>query len=235
MKKMLFLAAGLLFAVPAFANDKLLPVLPADAVRLTLSESADVTVDHDRVSMTLRAEAEGGTTEMVQNDVNKRMTEALNQARRVADKVKVVTGSYNVYQTGKERLWKASQTLTIDSNDATALLRLAGEMQRAGLIASGMNYYLSDEKAATYRNQLLQEATKKLTVQAEAMAKALGKNRVQVVTLNVGGSYRPPVMYKAMRMESMAMAASADMAAPVGDGGEQKVSASVDAMVYLLP
>lgn len=235
MKKTLFLAAGLLFAVSAFADDeKMLPTLPADGVRLTLSESADVTVDHDRVSMTLRAEAEGGTADMVQNDVNRRMTEALSAARRVADKVKVVTGSYSVYQTGKERLWRANQTITLDSADSTAMLKLAGEMQKVGLVASGMNYYLSDEKAATYRSQLLQEATKKLNAQAEALAKALGKTRVQVITLNVGGSYRPPVMYKAMRMETMAMGA-ADMAAPVGDAGEQKVSASVDAMVYLLP
>lgn len=236
MKKVLLTTCLLVSALAlpvahASADENILPVLPAGAVQVTLSEEGKTTVDHDRMRMTLRAESDGATAEMVQNRVNQLMQEALRQARRFND-VKTSTGQYSTYQHYKDKSWKARQSVTIEGADSAQVLKLGTALQNIGLVSAGMSYYLSDDKAAEYRNELITQAVDKIKERADLLANRMGKSQAQVITLNIGGQRNhQPMMARHMMADSM----GAESAPVAGQGGEEDISVNINAMVYLLP
>lgn len=233
-KALLLATAALVLPQVAMANDaEILPPLPAGATRLMLSETARQDVAQDRVKITLRADFQATTPDEVQRHVNTLMVKALGQTKAYG-KIKVSTGSYQVYQRGPKELerWQGSQTLTLDSDDVTQALELAGKLQKSGLLMSGMNFYLSADKQATYVDGLLKTALKKLQARAETVGQALGKPKVELIDVNYNSSQpMQPMMMRA----SMMMMEKADMGAPAGQQGEAPVTLTVQGTVYLLP
>ena len=233
-KTLLLATAALVLPQLAVANDaEILPPLPAGATRLMLSETARQDVAQDRVKISLRAEFRATTPDEVQRHVNTLMVKALGQTKAY-DKIKVSTGSYQVYQRSPKELerWQGSQTLTLDSDDVTQALELAGKLQKSGLLMSGMNFYLSADKQATYVDGLLKTALQKLQARAETVGQTLGKPKVELIDVNYNSSQpMQPMMMRA----SMMMMEKADMGAPAGQQGEAPVTLTVQGTVYLLP
>ncbi|MBI1364165.1 MAG: DUF541 domain-containing protein [Proteobacteria bacterium] len=237
MTRSLLLATCALLAAPqAFAQDRDNPLLPVDVTVVSLTESASRKVAQDRISTSLRVEDRGGDPASLQGRVNDKMSRALSLARRY-NKVDVSTGGYSIYRISSNDeppQWQASQSIELDSADATVLLNLAGELQKLGFLSSGMTYYLSREKAASLTDDLLEEALKKLMERAQRMGQVLGKTNVQIAEVSYGnGGYVPrPMMMKGMAMES---ARASFAAAPVADGSDQSVDVNINATVYLRP
>jgi len=218
----------------AWAQEPANRLLPPDVTILNLSESASTKVAQDRIQSTLRLEERGGDPATLQSRLNEKMQRALMQARRYKG-VDVTTGGYNVYRVNRHdepNAWQASQSIHLDSDDATMLLNLTGSLQKEGFLSGGMTFYLSREKSASLTDDLLEEALRKLTLRAQRMGKVLGKTSVQLAEINHGHSgYHAQPMYEMAASQGMRSSG----AKPVAEGGDQDVQVNVSAVVYLRP
>ena len=238
--RFLTLLALLLCAFPltarAQAEDPLL-ALPEGQVVLSISATERKEVAQDLLVGTLSYVVTNRDAGVVQNDINTAMTKALEIARK-AEKIKVSTGAYQVYETviprTEERQWRGEQSLTLKSGDAKALLDLAGELQKLGLTMNGLSYTLDPETAVKVQDSLMESALKQLQERANRAAAALGKTGAALRDVSVQSDNMPypqPYLARSMKMESAAM----DMAAPVAEAGETTITLTVSARAILKP
>jgi uncharacterized protein len=223
-----------LFSAPVAAQTPL-PVPGArddSSTVLHLSEFAEKILRQDRLTAQLRAEATGPDAVRVQAEINRRMTAALDAARRVST-VRTETRGYWVNQErppNQPVRWRGQQMLVLTSTDTAAVLALAGELQQAGLVMSGMNFDLSPEATRAAEDELTAEAIRRLRERTERVAATMGLQIRNMRDLRIGqagsgGGPRPMMM--------RAEAAGAAAAPPVAEPGETTVRVSVDAEVVL--
>ncbi|MBM3536497.1 MAG: DUF541 domain-containing protein [Alphaproteobacteria bacterium] len=199
---------------------------------LHLSESAERTLRQDRLTVQLRAEAGGPDAARVQGEINRRMTAALEQVRRVPS-VRAETRGYWVNQERPQNAparWRGQQMLILISTDTAAALALAGELQQAGLVMSGMHFDLSPEATRAAEDELTAEAIRRLRERIERVAATMGQQVRHIRDLRIGqaggGPGPRPMM---MRAEA------AGAAPPAAEPGETTVRVSVDAEAVLAP
>lgn len=228
-----------LLILPAHAQDNPLLMLPEGQSTLNISATERIEVAQDLLIATLRYEFKSKDPRRVQNEINKKMKEALDLANTLKD-TKVKTLGYNVYERNERvdntqnhiKVWYGSQSMQIKGKDSTDILELTGKLQDIGLNMNGLQFSLSPEKAQEIQDGLLEDALKKLQTRAERAAKALGKSTAELRAIDVGGNYRPT--YKTHRSHAvMAMAASDEMAAPVAQGGDTTITLTVNATAIL--
>lgn len=224
------------------------PAAQAGQTILTVMASDQKKVVQDLLVASLRFEVENKDARKVQDDINKAMKTALDNAKAEAA-LKVSTGAYYVYQYDpnpappkplsaaemqKRQVWKGSQSIEIKSKDAEKVLNLVSKLQEMGFAMNGLNYTLSPELMEAQKDELIVGALKKVQSKAELVTKAMGKSSYEILELNVDNSYMPPPMV-AMSMSARggAMAKEADMAAPVAAPAEDDVTLSVTAKVAL--
>ena len=240
----ILLIFAFLLTVPTLAQaqykDPVFELEKSDSL-LHISATERREVDQDLLIATLRIEVEDRSNKVVQNDVNKAMKAALDLAKGYKD-VKAITRGYNVHQydrngnkrdRARDMIWKGSQSVQLKSKNADDLLELAGKIQGAGFLMSGLSYTLSPEVAAQVQDEMLEAALKKLSARANRAAKALGKKTAELKEINTQGNYNPvqPVYHRGAKMEMMAM--SADMAAPVASPVETTITMNVNAKALL--
>lgn len=229
MQKITFFMALIgLFNLPVQAQD--ISLLPEGQTLITLSVTQRVSVEQDLLIATLRVEGEEQEAQVLQGTINERMSKALETTGEYAQ-VEVSTGHYSVYQINNanqsgraNKLWRGSQSITLESKDPASLLTLAGELQEQGLIMNQLSYSLSAEKADETRDLLMESAITKATASAERAAAALGKRDVDIASISIDESfaYQRPVMERAMAMD-----ASSVRSAPVAESSETDVSLTV--------
>ena len=224
---------ALALAVPAAAQT----APDADGFTLvTLSESAQRDVPRDRLRVTLRAEETGPDAAAVQAAINRRVAAAVERARATAG-VRVETGGYWVNEErprGAPARWRGNQTVTLSSGNPSAVLPLAGELQKSGLLAAGVTWELTPGAVRQVEDELTGEALQRLRFRAELVAREMGLAVARIAKITVGsaGRDRPPVA----RPMAMAASGSPDSAAPmVAEAGEQTVTVSVQAEILLKP
>jgi predicted secreted protein len=244
MRKYLVALSALCLLSPvgqANAQDyKTLLDIPEGATLISLSANERVEIEQDLLIANLRVEKEDADAKKVQDEINAIMTKALEEAKSVKS-VKVSTQQYHVYQYDRNpgdsprrnMVWRGQQGLEIKGKTADELLALVGKLQESGLTISGLSYTVSPELLEETRENLLEDALKKLQSKAERTAKALGKSTVDMLQINVdiGGYYPAPMMARAVAMDSMS--AKAEMSAPVAAPGESEVNLTVSANVLL--
>lgn len=235
----LILALTLVLPSPVYANteDTILS-LPDGQVILSISATERREVEQDLLVATLQYSANDREARAVQNEINKAMKEALDLIKK-DDRVKVNTGTYNVHerteQRTKERKWYGSQSVTLKSKNADAVLKLAGKLQNMKFNTSGLSYTLDPKTAVSVQDSLMEDALKQLQTRANRAAKALGKSSAELRDVNVNGGGIPhqPRHYArgamAMDMEGAAMAA------PVAASGESTITLTVNARAILKP
>jgi predicted secreted protein len=236
-----------MLAIPGFARAEGLDLPPEGTTIINFSATEKRTMPQDLLIASLRIEEEDkADPAKVQNKINEAMKKAIDLAKAESS-FKVSTGAYSVYkydnpvvinsktgETKSEPVWKGSQTLDIESKDATKLLDVVGKIQGMGFAMNNLAYTLSPEAVDKVRDELLVEALKKLSAKAKVVAQTLGKDKVDLVDVNVdtGGPVVP--MYKTMMARGeMAMDAAAPMAAPVAEAGETDVSLTVSARALI--
>jgi predicted secreted protein len=204
------------------------------ATKLRLVETAQRTVKQDRLRAMLRAEVTGPDARRVQAEINRRMTAALERAKSNGS-IRVETGSYSLYeerQPNAGTTWRGQQSLALIGTEFNDVLALAGELQQAGLVFSGMQFELRPETARAYEDEMTSEAIQRLTERGDKVAASMGLKVVRVRELSVGNVLgdqpRPPIR---MRME----AATAQAAPPVAEAGDQIIQISVQAEIVLGP
>lgn len=204
---------------------------------LNLSETAQKEVEQDRIRATLRIEEEARERAMVQNRINKAMQDGVETAKKYTN-IKVSTGRYNVNERYNAKIrtndgWKGSQEIILDSDNKEDILELVQKLQKSGFNMSGMSYYLSREKAASYRTELINEALKRVQDRAASVSKQLGAKHWHVGSVDVSGSNNARPMMRTMGTMKMSLNESAAMATPVVESGEDTVNVTIRVAVVL--
>lgn len=204
-------------------------LLPEGQTLLTLTVTERVQVPQDTLQASLRVEIEDRDPHLVQNSINASMEKALDKVRGI-DGLRVSTGTYSVYQSGRGNVggrpdirWRGAQTLSLESSDSEQILTLAGDLQAMGLVMNQLQWFLSQEAADEARNALLESALLRARQQAERAAQALGKAGVElaVVEIDTPMSAPSPVMMRAMAADAM------EMSTPSAEAGTSEVTLSV--------
>lgn len=202
-----------------------------------LTERAERQMARDRLTAILRADAEGLDPAKVQDEINRRMQGALNQAKGVTT-VKVESGSYSVYRqpppaqnpTTAEK-WVASQTMILTGTDFAPALALIGTLQGAGLTIESLTFDVAPETLRSIQDEMTTEALAALRTRAEHVAAGMSMRVARYKTLDVGNvttqDIHPPVPIRMMK------AAVAAEAPPATSAGESTAFLEVDAQVVL--
>ncbi|MFN3826978.1 MAG: SIMPL domain-containing protein [Micavibrio sp.] len=236
---------------PAVAQEKISFPGSGDTI-LNLAATERTVVTQDMLTATLRIEEESADATLVQGNINSRMKELLALAKAVTS-VKTATGHYYVYQYTPPRpeplsppvdgtphekpeeppaVWKGSQSLIIEGTDAQALLQLAGTLQQKGMIMDNLSYGLSPEKAEETKDSLMEAALSKVKAKADRAAKALGKNRAELIEITIDTEdmpAHPPVMMRAMAMDG----AMEKGGTPSAEPGETDINLTISARALL--
>lgn len=204
----------------------------ADDTRLSLTESATVTVAPDELSAVLRAEATAPTAAEAQRAVNAAMADALSRAKQ-APGIVAATGGYGVFRdtSAKPERWQASQTLSLHGADGAALLTLVGALQQKGLAVGDLHWQLSDATERKAQAEAMRRAIAGLRARVEEAAGLLGLSFVRFVSVQLQAppSFRP-------QLRGMALAAAAPAPAPPSAEAEDiPVTATVSAEASLAP
>lgn len=234
------LCSLLMISAPVAAQNNFdLDVLDQGEVMLNLSANEQTEVEQDTLHAHLYYSAQGRDRVALQDEVNRRMAEALEVLE--ASEVEYSTQQYRVYQVQPGRptrgdvdnpLWRAQQSVQLTSMDSTAVLDLVAELQALGLTMGGLNYSLSRERHEEVADSLMEAALARLQSRAEAAATALGKSTVEIVEVtmnnNFGGGY--------FRSSNASLAMEAmDVATPVAEPGLTTVTFNVSARAILIP
>jgi len=223
------LLASLLIVPPAAAQN--INLLPEGQTLITLSVTERVQVEQDTLIATLRVERDNRDATALQSAINAAMAEALETAEG-DEAVKVSTGYYSVYQYNtspqggrSNDMWRGSQSITLEGQDAAKILALAGAIQEQGFLMSELRYVLSTARADEVRDSLMESAIARATANVERAARAMGKADVDIAVLDIDAAlgYAQPMMMA----RGVAMDAVTEMATPVAEAGETEVSLTV--------
>ena len=153
--------------------------------------------------------------------------------------VKVATQQYSVYKyeyvanknDERKTKWRGSQGVII-SGKTDDILKLTGELQEIGLAVDGLSYTISNDKREEVRDSLMELAVEKLMKKSKRVAKALGKDVIKVLSINVDAdTSRPyPVIQYAMRIGAVA---KDEMNSPVAEPGQSQISMTVSAAILI--
>ncbi|MEA0970439.1 DUF541 domain-containing protein [Candidatus Megaera venefica] len=236
MNKITKLVVFLFLAIPLSSlagEDKI------EGTILNVSATEFIEVPEDLLVANLHYEFDGITAKEVQNQINATMTKALEKAKMLKD-VKVSTQQYSVYKyeyvvnknDERKTKWKGSQGVIISGKTIDNILKLVGELQEIGLAVDGLSYTISNDTREEIRDSLMELAVEKLMKKSKRVAKALGKDMIKVVSINVDAdTSRPyPVMQYAMRMGSVA---KDEMNSPVAEPGQSQISMTVSATIMI--
>ena len=211
-----------------------------DGTLLNVSATEFIEVSEDLLVANLHYEFEAATAKEVQNQINTVMAKTLEKTKLLKD-IKVSTQQYSVYKyevvlnKNDERKikWRGSQGVAISGKATNDILKLTGQLQEIGLVIDGLSYTISNDTREEVRDSLMELAVEKLMKKSKRVAKALGKDIIKVVSINVDAdTSRPyPVMQYAMRMGG-AMAKN-EMASPVAEPGQTQISMTVSATIMI--
>jgi len=219
--------AALVFSL-AEAQMPMLPAPPSVAV----TASAAASVANDRMTATMRAEADNATAAGAASQVNAAINKALAMAKAVPE-VKVATTGYSTYQVSDKanaQRWRVVQTISLDSTNFTATAALITRLQdEGGLLLSNMGFSLTDKTRHDTEDRLTQEAIKGWQERAQRAAQGLGFDawRPGHVTVQTEGGR----VYPMPRMQPLATASGAAPVAVEAGTSEVTVTVSGDAVL----
>jgi predicted secreted protein len=219
------LVAGLIFALPAWADTE-----------LHLAETATVMAGPDEIAATLRVETTSPSPAEAQARANAMMQQALTQAHKVAGLV-VSTGGYVVWRVGPDQAnhnerWQVSQTLSLTGHEAPPMLTLTGSLQQQGLVVSSLGWRLSPAGERQAHQQATKQALVALRGRVDEAAVLLDLRFEHFKDIRLD-SVAPQPLFRAM---APAMAMGAAAAAPPSVAAEDvPVSATAEADAILVP
>jgi len=237
------LLLGLLSPVPAaLAQNQLsLGELQPGQLALNLSASEQQDVAQDTLNAVLEFASQGRDKVELQDQVNKSMQQAL-ELLKTTEGINYQTTTYQVYiiQNDPGRfnvnnpVWRAQQSVQLDSLDSARLLDVIGQLQGMGLTVSNLFYSLSTEQYEKVAAELTGKVLQTLQARANAAADALNKSKAELVEVSLDGNSNF-IAYRRGAYDMAAMSAEAAVAPPVADPGETQVTVNVSARAILSP
>lgn len=208
------------------------------ALNLSASEQQDVA--QDTLNAVLEFASQGRDKVELQDLVNKSMQQALDLLK-TTEGINYQTTTYQVYIIQNEPgrfnvnnpVWRAQQSVQLDSLDSAKLLDIIGQLQAMGLTVSNLYYSLSNEQYEKVVAELTGKVLQTLQARADAAADALNKSKADLVEVSLDGNSNF-IAYRRGAYD-MAVSAEASVAPPVADPGETQVTVNVSARAILSP
>ncbi|HWK55328.1 MAG TPA: SIMPL domain-containing protein [Hyphomicrobiales bacterium] len=237
------LLLSLLLGPGAHAQNQFsLGTLEPGQIVLNLTTTDQRQVEQDTLNATLDYVQQGRDREKLQDELNATMAKALALLEGRQD-IESNTSRYQVYIVETNRptrtdvnnpIWRAQQSVQLNSRDSAAVLELAGQLQELGLTMSGLYYSLSTERYEEVAAELTAQALGTLQQRAESAAASLGKGTAALVEVSMDGSANfGPVRERAMY--AMSADATAAVAPPVATPGQTQVNVNLSARAVLSP
>lgn len=204
-----------------------------ERTKLHFKEVANVQIVQDRYKAVLRYEVRGEKSDEVQGQLNQMMEKGTNVAKGKSE-VEVSTARYNVRKNWDGKLrkysgWTAYQELILDTENKEEISDIVGELQKEGFLVSNFNAYLSKDKKAEYRNQLIKEALSRVKIRADLVASEMGKDSAKITEINIDSNRFPspgPRVYHS-RISEMSLKA------PTIEESKQNISVTISVVVVL--
>jgi len=217
----------LVLCAPAFSAE----IAPTE---VQLSQRAEKIVARDQIGVSLRVEAKGNEPRQLQDEVNRRMSEALAKAKKFPS-VRSSTGGYSVvraYDAKAPQAWQAMQSLVMESGNLQDCLALAGQLQGDGLVISNMRFFVSPKALAAVQDELTAQAIGELRARSERVADNLGLKLQSMKSVEVGNTAEQAAP---MPMRFATAEAAPSSTPPAAEPGETTVSVTVTATVLMVP
>lgn len=225
------LALGLAACLPAAAAPH---ERPPEYNRASFSVTATAEVENDTLVAVLAVQRDGSNTRRLAADVNQAMTWALGKAKEVPA-IKAQTLDYQtspLYQKGIITGWRVSQSLRLESKDASAMSELIGALQEQ-LNLQSVGYEVSRERRREVEEKLVTEGIAGFQARARLVADGMKRQGYRLVQMDVGTNGMPvPVLRRAM---PMAVAEAQAAPPPAFEAGTQTLSVTVSGTVELTP
>ncbi|MDH3329390.1 MAG: SIMPL domain-containing protein [Desulfobulbaceae bacterium] len=200
--------------------------------RVNFSVSVKEEVENDTVTAILYAQREGSEASALADKVNKDITWAVGLAKEVPA-LKVQTKDYHtipVYSKQTLTGWRVRQSISLETQDTTALSELLGQLQQRVAIQS-ISYSISPERRQTVEKQLISEALSRFKERAEMVTGQLNRPDFRIVNLDINTGGESPV--RPMARASMMMAAEASPGPPTLETGTDILSVTVHGTIEL--
>ena len=199
--------------------------------RVQLSADATMQVENDTLTAQLYAQREGGDLAQLADEVNRKISEALERTKQV-DGVSVQTQGYQtypVYQQQRLSGWRVRQSISLESQDGTKLSRLLSELQTS-LALESIRYSVSPVQRQVAEEQLIGQAIDAFQQRAALVTKQLGRSDYRLVEMQINSSSNsvPP-----MRLRAGVMAMDSAVAPPSLEAGSQTLQVNVNGTIEL--
>lgn len=197
---------------------------------IQLSASAQTRLANDIILATLYAEEEGSQPTQLADIVNRKVQWAVALVKQ-HPQIRLQTSAYTtspVYRSNKITAWRVRQTISLESQDMTAVSELLGELQQQ-LALQGMNFAVSPELRNQTDDALISDALAAFERRAKRVSDQLGRKGYRIVDLNISTSGNAG-MYQRFEVRAMAMDT---IAAPTVEAGEQDVQVTVSGSIEL--
>jgi predicted secreted protein len=198
--------------------------------QISLTAEASQETDNDTLVAVLSAHQEGSDPAALGNSVNRLISEAVAQAKKVPE-IKLQTLGYQTsprYQQQRLIGWRVKQSLRLQSRDGEKLSQLISRLQRK-LALDSISYSISDELRRDVEERLISQALAAFQQRAQLITEQLGRKTFRLVDMQIHTSHQP---VSPMRMREGVMAMDA-MATPSLEAGTQTLRVEISGRIEL--
>ena len=216
--------------------------LESGQLLLNLGVTEKISVEQDTLNASVAYSVQGRDKISLQNEVNEKMAGAL-ELIDVIPEIEYSTGQYYIYifRPGRPSrndienpIWRAQQSLQLNSRNSEVLLEAVGELQSIGMEINRLDYSLSEEAFAQNSDSLLSIALEKLQYRASETAEILDKSSASLIEITIDGDRNAGFFQPRMAMMESGQD-NPPMATPSAIPGQSEVSLNVSAKALLSP
>lgn len=233
----------ILVSPPSFSQNTFdLTELESGQLLLNLGVTEKISVEQDTLNASVAYSVQGRDKISLQNEVNEKMAGAL-ELIDVIPEIEYATGQYYIYifRPGRPSrndienpIWRAQQSLQLNSRNSEVLLEAVGELQSIGMEINRLDYSLSEEAFAQNSDSLLSIALEKLQYRASETAELLDKSSASLIEITIDGDRNAGFFQPRMAMMESGQD-NPPMATPSAIPGQSEVSLNVSAKALLSP
>ena len=205
---------------------------------LQLSASARKEVQHDWLSIVVRAQQEGADPVALQNQLKTTLEAALSSLRPRLEpqQLEVRSGHFGIYprhnNQGRVTGWQGQVDLVVEGRDFARVSQLAGNLPR--MTVAQADFSLSREGRQQLEAEVQSQAVQNFRQRAQALTKDFGFAGYTLRQVNVSAVDRPePGIQPRMLMADAAMAPAAAPAAIPLVAGKDEVRITVSGSIQL--
>ena len=205
---------------------------------LQLSASARKEVQHDWLSIVVRAQQEGADPVALQNQLKTTLEAALSSLRPRLEpqQLEVRSGHFGIYprhnNQGRVTGWQGQADLVVEGRDFARVSQLAGNLPR--MTVAQADFSLSREGRQQLEAEVQSQAVQNFRQRAQALARDFGFSGYTLRQVNVSAVDRPePGIQPRLMVAEAAMAPAAAPSAIPLVAGKDEVRITVSGSIQL--